>query len=610
MHSTHSKKLLIPILALAIAALACKGPFAAATPQPAATLNALYTAAAQTLAGMSTQAVATQFSPTATLSFPTASPIVVATMTSVPPLSPVPVSRCDAAAFVSDVTYPDGSNVSLGSTFTKIWRLKNTGTCTWTTSYTLVYVSGERFGAPSTVALPTSVGPGQTVDVYVNLTAPNQSGHYRGFWKLRSSSNVLFGIGTDAASNFFVDINVTGYAVTGYDFIDNLNYCDDANWWNASRDLPCPGSDGDKKGFVIALDSPKLEDGKSQGKGLLMYPEERSDGFISGKFEPVKIQSGDRFQTLIGCEYKANDCDVIFRLQYQIGSGTIRTLGQWREVYEGQYYPINIDLSTLSGERVKFILTVFANGSWDEDHALWINPRITRQSSSPATKTFTPTATFTNTPVTPTVTFAPLLAPTVTTQAVTDITTTTATGNGNVTELGMPNPTQHGVVWSTSANPTIANNKTTDGPLSATGAFTSSITGLTPGTLYHVRAYATNAVDTSYGEDVTFIAYQIPSVTTSAVTDITTTTATGNGNVTALGVPNPTQHGVVWSTSANPTIANNKTTDGPVSATGTFTSSITGLTPGILYYVRAYVTNAAGTVYGEEFTFTPGPGGP
>jgi hypothetical protein len=89
---------------------------------------------------------------------------------------------------VSDVTYPDGSNVSLGGSFTKIWRLKNIGTCTWTTSYALVFVSGERFSAPAAVSIPTNVGPGQTVDLAVNMTAPNQSGHYRGFWKLRNAT--------------------------------------------------------------------------------------------------------------------------------------------------------------------------------------------------------------------------------------------------------------------------------------------------------------------------------------------------------------------------------------------------------------------------------------
>lgn len=426
MHSIRFKKILIPIAALAAAALACSGPFAASTPQPAATLNALYTSAAQTLEAMSTQAVATQFTstPTLSLSGATASSTPFATYTSVPPLSPVPVSRCDAAEFVSDVTYPDGSNVTLGGTFTKIWRLKNTGTCTWTTGYAFVFVSGEGFNAPAAVSMPTNVGPGQTVDLAVNLTAPSQSGHFRGFWKLRNASNVLFGIGADANSNFFVDINVTGYAVTGYDFIDNA--CNGASWSNASRDLPCPGTEGDDNGFVLIVDSPKMEDGKSQGRGLLTYPENRRDGLISGKYEAIRIESGDRFQTLIGCEYKANDCDMVFRLQYQIGKNPVQTLGQWREVYEGNFYPVTIDLSSLSGEKVKFILSVLANGSAHEDFALWINPRITRQSSQPPTLTFTPqpatqtatptatfTATFTAT-ATATATATPTNTPTAT----------------------------------------------------------------------------------------------------------------------------------------------------------------------------------------------------
>lgn len=422
MHNTRLKKFLIPVIAL-VTILACS-PFAAATPQPAATLNALYTAAAQTLEGMSTQAaIATQVSPTPTLSLsaPTASPVVVNTFTSVPPLSTVPVSRCDSAAFVADVTYPDGSNVPLGGAFTKIWRLQNNGTCTWTTSYALVYVSGERFSAPAAVAMPTNVGPGQTVDLAVNLTAPNQNGPYKGYWKLRNSSNVLFGIGASADTSFFVDIRVTGYTVTGYDFL--ANYCQ-ASWQNSSRDLPCPGAEGDDNGFVMVLSSPKLEDGKIQGSGLLTYPERGNDGLIIGKYPAIKIESGDRFQALIGCLNEANDCDMIYRLQYQIGNNAVRTLGQWREVYEGQEYPISIDLSTLSGENVKFILSILANGSSHEDFALWINPRISRQSSQP------PTATFTAAPPTSTATVTPTFTPTPTqtaTQTSTPTETPTAT---------------------------------------------------------------------------------------------------------------------------------------------------------------------------------------
>ena len=197
---------------------------------------------------------------------------------------------------------------------------------------------------------------------------------------------------------------------------------------------------------------------------------------------------------------------------------------------------------------------------------------------------------------------------TVTTQAVSSITATSATGNGNVTDLGAPNPTQYGVCWSTTSNPTISDNKTEEGTALATGAFTSSITGLSPNTTYHVRAYATNAAGTVYGTDVFFMTSpKAPTITTQAVSSITTTTATGNGNITDFGAPNPTQHGVCWSTTSNPTTSNNKTEEGAATATGAFTSPITGLSPGTTYHVRAYATNAAGTVYGADESFSTFP---
>ncbi len=94
------------------------------------------------------------------------------------------------------------------------------------------------------------------------------------------------------------------------------------------------------------------------------------------------------------------------------------------------------------------------------------------------------------------------VVPTVTTAAVSAVGLTTATCGGNVTSDGNEAVTARGVCWSTSANPTTADSKTTDG--TGTGAFVSSITGLAPGTTYHVRAYATNSVGTAYGADVEF----------------------------------------------------------------------------------------------------------
>lgn len=98
-----------------------------------------------------------------------------------------------------------------------------------------------------------------------------------------------------------------------------------------------------------------------------------------------------------------------------------------------------------------------------------------------------------------------------------------------------------------------------------------------------------------------------PTVTTNAVSSITATTATSGGNVTDQGGTMVTSRGVCWSTSPNPVVTGNHTSDG--SGTGSFTSSITGLTASTPYYARAYATNSAGTAYGNEVNFTTTAGG-
>jgi hypothetical protein len=194
--------------------------------------------------------------------------------------------------------------------------------------------------------------------------------------------------------------------------------------------------------------------------------------------------------------------------------------------------------------------------------------------------------------------------PNVTTTSISSITSTTATGGGNVTSIGGSAVTARGICWSTSQNPTVAlSTKTSDG--TGFGSFTSSITGLTASTLYYVRAYATNSSGTAYGSQVSFTSLSgaTPTVTTTSISSITSTTATGGGNVTSIGGSAVTARGICWSTSQNPTVAlTTKTTNG--SGTGSFTSSITGLTSSTLYYVRAYATNTAGTAYGSQVSFT------
>lgn len=167
---------------------------------PQATLQAMVT---QTVVALTLNA------PTQTPPPPTATP-VPATNTPVPTVTAtaLPTTYCDWMAFLTDITVPDGTSFQPGETFVKTWRIKNRGTCTWTTDYTLAFNGGDQLGVTTAVRLPGSVAPGQYIDVSVTFTAPNTPGSYKGYWILRNSAGVLFGTGEKANTPIYVDIRV------------------------------------------------------------------------------------------------------------------------------------------------------------------------------------------------------------------------------------------------------------------------------------------------------------------------------------------------------------------------------------------------------------------
>jgi uncharacterized protein (TIGR02145 family) len=172
---------------------------------------------------------------------------------------------------------------------------------------------------------------------------------------------------------------------------------------------------------------------------------------------------------------------------------------------------------------------------------------------------------------------------------------------GTVISDGGSAITARGVCWSTAPNPTTANNTTSNG--TGTGSFASSLVGLQPNTIYYVRAYATNAVTTVYGNEVQFTTTNgIPVLSTTAASAITATTASSGGSISSDGGAAITARGVCWSTSPNPTTADNTTNNG--TGTGSFASSLVGLQPNTTYYVRAYATNGITTAYGNQVQFT------
>lgn len=205
------------------------------------------------------------------------------------------------------------------------------------------------------------------------------------------------------------------------------------------------------------------------------------------------------------------------------------------------------------------------------------------------------------------VTFTTLPIPaTLTTAAVTAITANTATSGGDITNDGGAAVTKRGICFSVLHMPKAhyADSLTSDGE--GSGAFVSALTKLRGNTTYYVRAYAINKADTAYGQEVSFTTLlDVPTVTTAAITNLSSTGASSGGNITYDGGAAVTARGICWSTSANPTLADNTTSDG--TGIGEFTSAITGLTVSTTYHVRAYATNSVGTAYGNDIKFSTFP---
>lgn len=194
--------------------------------------------------------------------------------------------------------------------------------------------------------------------------------------------------------------------------------------------------------------------------------------------------------------------------------------------------------------------------------------------------------------------------PVVTTSQATEIGRTTALCGGVVTDDGggVCDCSDNGVCWSTNPLPTIADNRIKDTDSLSIGPFTSRLTQLTENTLYYVRAYATNAQGTAYGNEISFTTKSITKATlsTKSISQLDPVSATSGGDITDDGGSAIISKGVCWGTGENPDLTN-KTDDG--TGGDGYTSYISGLLPDNDYHVRAYAINGVGTSFGNNIPF-------
>ena len=391
----RSKYLPFVLAAVMFVILGC-GLFGTQIPDAVGDDQAIYTQAIQTLQAQLTQQAfdnlvkqltqaASQPTATPTLqpAAPTAtptSPILLTPTVTVAPPTPIPPSPtavpipCNQAEYVTDVSVVDGTIFTPGARFTKTWRLRNTGSCTWD-DYSLVFVSGDRMQGAREALLDDVVRPGERVDVSVDLVAPNSAGGYQGFWMLSDRTGSRFGIGRQSRDAFWVEIRVRA-SRTNYPYDFGINLCA-AAWESSAGNLRCPGNTSSEDGSVALLDNPRLENDRTEDEPTIwMRPEATRGGWISGIYPKYTIRQNDHFLADVGCMADSSGCALTFALEYQTPNGRIHSLGEWYEEFDGKITRINVDLTGLAGKEVQFILSVTNEGRANRANAFWLAPSI------------------------------------------------------------------------------------------------------------------------------------------------------------------------------------------------------------------------------------------
>jgi hypothetical protein len=330
--------LIVTLILLTTALAACNMPLKEPTSQPdlpqtqaAETIQALFTNPAPTATSGSLPATDIPETPAEATATLVEAVTATATQLPTPTASPTPGDCTNLVEFVDDVTVPDDTTFLPGQTFTKTWRLRNTGTCTWSTAYALVFVDGDSLNAASPAPLAANIAPQSEVDLSVSMIAPGVPGTYTSNWMLRSPSGTNFGLGVDGSKPFWARIVVQeGTSELNLGSPDWRDTMDASTYWYLV-DTSSTSFTMDEGRMKMTV----LEPGSSDEWGLSQRPEV-DDFYLQATFiTGSTCADADRYGVLLRAPDPSQgyvygfSCSGRYRL-YSWDGETYRGIQEWR----------------------------------------------------------------------------------------------------------------------------------------------------------------------------------------------------------------------------------------------------------------------------------------